>query len=280
MVGVQIVDPGTQAVISARTTLGVVEYPADTGIYTKVLTAPTTEGQYLIVWDTGIVGDLRYASEDLVVAYSAPVPYGVSPPGLAQLTDVKRVAKVTTTEYDADLTEFLATADEIIRERVGNLDLATGATTRLWDVRADGYVPIPRNVTVTAVRTYPSATVMSPTAYEVQNRRVRFRAGGDLFGALDYRQYPVSRMTYDRVEVDYTTNGIVPKPVRDAVAILATHLWRKGGGTTKDTESEKIGEYNYKKVSEAGVTNDSDDDVYSTISRLILPWTTRGPLVA
>lgn len=66
-VGVRIRDnAGNDA--AARVTAGIVEDIASSGIYRKSLTAPTTSGQYTIVWDNGSgVFDI----EELVIAYSA-----------------------------------------------------------------------------------------------------------------------------------------------------------------------------------------------------------------
>jgi hypothetical protein len=50
-VGVRIGN-GVGGTVTARTTAGVVEFPAGSGIYLATLTAPATAGQYVVVWDT------------------------------------------------------------------------------------------------------------------------------------------------------------------------------------------------------------------------------------
>lgn len=71
-IGVRVMD-GTGGTTITRRTTNVVESPANSGIYTAVLTAPALEGQYLIVWDTGGATP-EFASEELLVTYSVPDP--------------------------------------------------------------------------------------------------------------------------------------------------------------------------------------------------------------
>src|SRR4051812_41290245 len=73
--GLQIQDGAGVAVVG-RTTTGIVESPAGSGVYTATVTAPTTSGAYVIVWDTG--GSFPvFATEDLTVTgpVAAGTPY-------------------------------------------------------------------------------------------------------------------------------------------------------------------------------------------------------------
>lgn len=70
-IGVRIMD-GVGGTTTARTTAGIVESPANSGIYTATLTAPAAAGQYVIAWDTG-GGTPVWTIEDLVVSSSTPV---------------------------------------------------------------------------------------------------------------------------------------------------------------------------------------------------------------
>lgn len=63
--GVRIDQGGST--ITARTTSGIIEYPAGSGIYIATLTAPSTGGTYQLVWDDGT----NYANDDLIVSASA-----------------------------------------------------------------------------------------------------------------------------------------------------------------------------------------------------------------
>lgn len=68
--GVRIVD-GAGGTTTARTTSGIVEHPAGSGIYTATIEAPDTAGSYVIAWDTGGATPI-WAAEDLVVTYTRP----------------------------------------------------------------------------------------------------------------------------------------------------------------------------------------------------------------
>lgn len=65
VIGVRVMD-GQGATTTARTTTGIVETPAGSGIYVATLTAPTTAGDFLLVWDTGGATP-EYLTEDLRV---------------------------------------------------------------------------------------------------------------------------------------------------------------------------------------------------------------------
>jgi hypothetical protein len=68
LIGVQIIDPATSTVIQARTTTGVTETVAGSGVYSKTLAAPTTPGTYLVYWDNGAAGDSNiHGDEPLIV---------------------------------------------------------------------------------------------------------------------------------------------------------------------------------------------------------------------
>src|SRR4051812_13027425 len=66
--GVRITD-NQGATTTARTTVGITEYPAASGLYAITLTAPAAAGQYSVVWDDGT----NFASEALEVSAAAGV---------------------------------------------------------------------------------------------------------------------------------------------------------------------------------------------------------------
>jgi hypothetical protein len=64
----------------ARTTAGITEDLAGSGIYVVTLTAPADEGQYTIVWDDGGTPEPGYALDDLLVTGDVAFPIiGPSP---------------------------------------------------------------------------------------------------------------------------------------------------------------------------------------------------------
>lgn len=65
-IGVRILD-NAGVTTTARVTAGIAEYPASSGVYYVSLTAPSTAGQYTILWDNGSTTPGNIAIEDLVV---------------------------------------------------------------------------------------------------------------------------------------------------------------------------------------------------------------------
>jgi hypothetical protein len=121
--GVRITD-NEGATVLARTTAGIVEYPAGSGIYQVTLTAPSTRGQYSLVWDDGT----NYALDELVITSS--ITGTVAGDTYATTDELFRILKIrtpTTEQQDAGDRVMLAAAEEIDSE----IDLAS--TTDLSD---------------------------------------------------------------------------------------------------------------------------------------------------
>jgi hypothetical protein len=71
-VGVRVLDnAGAETV--ARTTAGIIEFPAGSGFYSVSLAAPSVPGSYTVMWDTGTVGPATTFTDDLVVTLSPTV---------------------------------------------------------------------------------------------------------------------------------------------------------------------------------------------------------------
>jgi hypothetical protein len=71
-IGVKLID-NTGAVTIARTTSGISEVTDSPGVYTTTLTAPTTAGQYTVIWDDGSDTESGQATEDVTVTASAQI---------------------------------------------------------------------------------------------------------------------------------------------------------------------------------------------------------------
>lgn len=107
-VGVRIND-GAGATTTARTTAAVSEFPASSGIYIATLTAPTTAGQYQVVWDSG-GGSPSYAVEDLVVTSTGAQVATPSGTDLVTLADVRRELEMPVADTSRDdLTQTIIT---------------------------------------------------------------------------------------------------------------------------------------------------------------------------
>lgn len=90
--GVRVMDGLGATTISRRTT-GIVESPAGSGIYTATLTAPSAQGQYVVVWDTGGASP-EYATDELLVTYDEPDP--LSPVLECSVQDVASLLRART----------------------------------------------------------------------------------------------------------------------------------------------------------------------------------------
>lgn len=115
-VGVRIRD-GAGADAAARVTTGISEDIAGSGIYRKAnLVAPTTGGQYEIVWDNG---SAVYSIEPLLVSYSAAASIPATHAYVA-VADVKASLSLTGQTYaDPDVTNAINAASR-------GIDSATG----------------------------------------------------------------------------------------------------------------------------------------------------------
>lgn len=103
-VGVRILD-GQGGTTTPRGTVGIVESPSGSGIYTATLTAPATAGTYVVVWDDGAT----YASEELVVTsdyFTPAAPSSTS--SLCSVADVKATDVAGLANVGTDLDSLIA----------------------------------------------------------------------------------------------------------------------------------------------------------------------------
>lgn len=77
LLAVQVVIPGEQLVVIPRTTVGITEFPAGSGVYGVELKAPLAPGLYQVIWDTAGAGPLTTANviTDQLVVNFKPVEY-------------------------------------------------------------------------------------------------------------------------------------------------------------------------------------------------------------
>jgi hypothetical protein len=106
-VGVRIGD-GVGGTVVNRTTAGIVEFPAGSGVYVVTLTAPTTAGQYIVVWDVpgggggGGGGQDSYGVTPLVVTSTGAQAATPSGADLVTLGDVRRELEMPTSDTSRD----------------------------------------------------------------------------------------------------------------------------------------------------------------------------------
>jgi hypothetical protein len=96
-IAVRVTDPGTQTTVVARSSDGIVEYPAGSGVYAATIVAPEQPGSYTVLWDLGEpLAPGGVFTEDLRVyagAPPAPAPAGL----LASVEDVELYLRTTGT---------------------------------------------------------------------------------------------------------------------------------------------------------------------------------------
>jgi hypothetical protein len=153
--GVRIVDPPAGTTVAARTTAGIVEQVAGSGVYGVVLTAPGV-GEYAVVWDTG-GGTPVFASEELLVSAGPP---SVAPnPGPSYTTpDALRAELVvdSTVLPDARAVVIIENAEDLVDEELGvwPVDSVTGRKILQSYCEAWQWTKLGRATTKLAARLY------------------------------------------------------------------------------------------------------------------------------
>lgn len=170
---------------------------------------------------------------------------------LAEIADVKRVLKLTTTtaEQDQTIQEWIDTAESRVTPLLQDFETTSG-TTSFYDVTAPARLDLTtRGSTVTAVRGYAwptgSAHVFSGNELTTTER----------FVELEYPGY------YERLEIDWEYAAGVPQAVRDGVAMYAAYLMSRSQASATGIKSERIGDYSYTisdvKLTSAGIPEDA-----------------------
>jgi len=124
------------ATTSGPTTTGIGEYPAGSGFYSVAFTAPTTAGEYSILWDTGTLGPGTTAAEALSVSYSAPSASAPSGDDLCTVADVRVLLEFASgdTSRDTLIQALITDASRMIRSFKAREFVAVGSTTRRFCV--------------------------------------------------------------------------------------------------------------------------------------------------
>lgn len=149
-IGVRIMD-GAGGTALARTTAGIVETPAGSGIYAATLTAPATAGTYAVVWDTGGGSPVFSAPEELVVNALGAGPVAAGP-DLVTLAEVKDLLGITDSSSDTRLGVAIDAASAAIRAYTERgIGLATVTTTKTYAYDNSGWLEIEDATAVTSV---------------------------------------------------------------------------------------------------------------------------------
>ncbi len=169
-IGVRIIDNSGSTTVT-RTTAGITEYPAGSGIYVRTFTGglPTT-GQYTLVWDNGSTTPGNVAVEDLVITTGGGSVIGSPGPYYITTAALKATLTLTGTTYaDADITAAIAAAsraiDNLCQRRF--FQDADANQVRYYtpgdDILAQGLLDIDDLVTMTSLLTSDDGTTFANT---------------------------------------------------------------------------------------------------------------------
>lgn len=191
--GIQVLD-NKGAVVIARTTAGIVEAPAGSGSYIATLTAPSTAGTYVVVWDDGSISPTTTATEELIATSTAPVASTPSGADLCTLSEVRALMQKKTSD---------TAQDSLIQALIHN---ASNAIMRFTDREF-----APQSTNVTRQFEFPwEGEFLSLAPYDL--RDVRYETGGEpeTKVKVDTRYRPGSGIELSIEEFD-----LYPNPPRD-----------------------------------------------------------------
>lgn len=156
--------------VVARTTVGVVESPAASGIYVQAagLTTPATAGTfYEVVWDN----TSDFAIEDLTVSYSAVTVTAPTGTDLCTLANVKDYLQKTDSNFDTILQSLITRASAVIENYAMREFADKGTLTRTFQQDGSLVDLLPydlRSVTTVTVDPVGAATVITSSQYALR----------------------------------------------------------------------------------------------------------------
>lgn len=202
--GVRIIDTPTGTTVRARTTAGIVEAPAASGLYAVALVASDDDdvqlpaGGYSLVWDNG-ADPPDYYRDELIITSSLSVGpvVGVTP----TIADVATLMRARTTVMGVEqgtFTENTRPTDEQVENLIGQASGEVGARLAIDDLPSglNGAA-----ATLIALRTamlieasyFPDTQDTGQSAYD-RYRQLYEDLLGDLMSALDGNQPGAARV--------------------------------------------------------------------------------------
>lgn len=167
-IGVRLTD-GAGGTTIARTTSGIGEFPAGSGIYYAAITAPSVQGQYQIVWDSGGASP-QFAVDELTVTFTGQPEEPIttnnfySSPGLVRTELGYTSQQLSDTAAQKVITEAEDAVDALLGGWIP--DATTGRKILEGDVEAWQWGKLVRATTILAAK-----LVLEPDLLEGQQWR-------------------------------------------------------------------------------------------------------------
>lgn len=247
-----------------------------TGVYVGTRTAPTTTGQYVLIWSLdGTLTPSQLAVEELIV--SSDLLAGVISSGTTYVdaTTLKTTLNITGTSFDADINAALESASRDIDNVTGRNFLAVGSSDTRY------YTPEPRSryqliddaVTVTEVAFDTGGTnsfstlLVEHTDYELYD----LNADKEGWPWTSIRLRQNARFSWPAYERSVRVTGTfgwaaTPGPIVDACTIYAARLFKRRREAPFGIVTAGIESAVAMRLSQ------TDPDVY----HLLLPYSTAG----
>lgn len=239
-IGVQILNADTGAVVTARTTVGISELAGLNGLYRAALTAPNTQGSYVVVFDANGV----HATEELEVGYAAAVS-GATGGLLTNLTAVKRSLGregIVDADGDARITLYIAAYSRAIAAYCDRVFIAEDGVARIYRYDGSGYLNLaPYELRGTPTLLEFDSDQSAPYTVAVTDYRLEPRGGDHLTGTYLWLSLPtLNRGAWPgnlstpldrevRVTGDWGPTS-VPADVELACVIACTNAYRNPAG--------------------------------------------------
>lgn len=211
-VGVTVVNAETGAEITARSTVGVIETPAGSGIYSKTADAPSTEQTYIAIAD--VDGDAPFAAYDFVVATEIPFIEDI-PDGLLD----RFKERVETDIDDDELVRMLieARTEIALRYGPGAVEVEEYVEGRTRSIAPARIVDATEALTVTE-----DGTELETTDYRIEN------GGRTLVRTVD-GQSSFNLRWGDEVKLEYTPFDDTAQRDESTIKLASLALQYEGG---------------------------------------------------
>lgn len=225
-ISVQVINASTNAVAVVDTTSGIVESPANSGIYIATITAPSAIGEYVIVWTVTVSGTVTTSAENLSVSGSPPTPTTSSSGTQAGRTLADLRSEILNHGFDGTI--FTSSVlNQYLNDALGEVSAKT-----------QYYGEEQQLVTTTVAGT---ARVNLPTGF-TKIRTVRIPDQGMELGLWDLRDIDRTMSTTTGTPTAYALEGVTLRlyPVPNDAYTLDVRYWSTLSPLVSDSDSPTL----------------------------------------